>query len=140
MSKLSAAEFAEKHARRLKGSTEDIRKGINRVTQAPTQQAAQKIDKMRTRWLAKVDDGTVAKRLNGVSLQDWQKAAAGVGVDRIASGIDNAQPKVIAFAEQLLPAVDAAKAKIASMPDLTLDDSINRMTTYVREMGKFRKK
>jgi len=39
MPKLTPAEYAEKHARRLKASTEDIRKGVAKVTEAPTAKA-----------------------------------------------------------------------------------------------------
>lgn len=140
MAKVTPDEFQEKHARRLKGATEDIRRGIAKVTVAPTAQAAAKQEKMKARLMAKIDDGTWAARLKAVTLTDWQSAATNVGIGRIAQGIDNAAPKVIAFAQQLLPAVDAAKAKIEGMPDLTLEDSINRMSSFIREMGKFRKK
>jgi len=139
MAKLTASEFAEKHNRRLKSAAPDIRTGIEKVTESPTKKAAQSIDKMRTKWLEKVDDGTIAKRLSAVTLEDWKSKALNVGIGRIAAGIDAAQGKVVAFAEKLLPAIDAAQAKVKSMPSLTLEDNINRMTTMVREMAKFRK-
>lgn len=139
MSKLTAVEFAEKHSRRLKAAAPDIRAGIEKVTESPTKKAAQKIDKMRTNWLAKIDDGTTKRRLEAVTVDDWKDKALNVGVGRIAAGIDAAQGKVISFAEKLLPAVDAAQKKVQAMPDLTLEDSINRMTTFIRDMSKFRK-
>ena len=140
MAKLTAEEFAEKHARRLKGAVEDIRKGIERVTVAPTTKAAAKKDKMKARLVEKIDDGTWAKRLQSVTLEEWRAKARDVGVSRIAGGIDANRDKVVAFANQLLPAIDAATSKVASMPDITLEDSIARMTTFIREMSKFRKK
>jgi hypothetical protein len=72
-----------------------------------------------------------------VTLDEWKTAALSKGVDRIASGIDAAHDKVVAFAAKLLPAVDAAVAKIARMPSTTLEDNINRATSYMREMAKF---
>jgi hypothetical protein len=94
---------------------------------------------MRTNLLAKIDDGTVARRLNAVTLEEWKSKAVNIGVGRIAQGIDGAAAKVVSFAEKLLPAIDAAQSKVKAMPDLTLEDNINRMTTMVREMSKFRK-
>lgn len=139
MARLTPAEFQEKHARRLKGSIEDIRSGISRVTEAPTAQAAKKQDKMLARLTAKVQDGTWARRLNSVSLEDWRDKTLNKGLGRIASGIDAASGKVQDFAAQLLPAIDKATAKVKAMPDLTIEDSINRASTFIREMSNFRK-
>ena len=140
MAKLSPAEFADKHAKRLKAASAEMRTGIERVTDSPTAKAAAKQDKMRAKLLESIDNGTWAARLKGVSLEDWKSKMLNVGVGRVASGIDAAHDKVVDFATQLLPAVDAAKRKIETMPDLTLEDSIARMSEYVREMGKFKKK
>ena len=139
MPKLTAAEFQEKHARRLKAAASDIRIGIEKVTESPTKKAAAKIDKMRNNWLAKIDDGTTKRRLEAVPLETWKAQAINVGIGRIAQGIDGASAKVIDFATKLLPAVEAAQKKVKAMPDLTLEDNINRMTTFVREMSQFRK-
>jgi len=139
MAKLSATEFQEKHARRLKASTEDIRRGIDRVTENPCEKAASKQDKMLTNLTAAVQSGKWAAGLKRVSLEEWKTKARDVGVNRIAAGIDAAKPKVIAFAEELLPHIDRQKSKIAAMPDVTLDDNINRMTTFIRGMSEFKR-
>lgn len=135
MSKLTASEFQEKHARRLKAAVEDVRKGIDRVTENPCEKAAAKQDKMLTNLTAAVTGGKWAAGLKRVSLEEWKKKARDIGVNRIAAGIDGAKTKVIAFAEQLLPHIDAGQTKIKTMPDVTLDDNINRMTTFVRHMA-----
>ena len=139
MAKLTAAEFQEKHARRLKAAVEDVRKGIDRVTENPCEKAAAKQDKMLTNLTAAVTSGKWAAGLKRVSLEDWKKKARDIGVNRIAAGIDGAKEKTIAFAEQLLPHIDREKSKIASMPDVTLDDNINRMTSFVRGMANFKR-
>jgi len=140
MSKLTSAEFQEKHARRLKGSLPDMKLGVERVTVSPTAQAAAKQDKMLAHLTEKINDGTWARRLKGVSLEEWRDKMVNKGLARVSGGIDAAAGKVTAFADQLLPAVDAAQAKVKTMPDLTLEDSISRMTTFIREMSKFKKK
>ena len=139
MARLTPEEAASKQASRLKGATEDIRRGIDRVTSSPTAKAATKQQKMLTNLTAAITDGTWAKRLNAVSLEDWKSKARDIGVNRIAAGIDGAHSKQVEFYSKLLPAVDSARAKIAGMPDTSLEDNINRMTTYVREMNKFKK-
>lgn len=139
MSKLTAKEFQEKHARRLKASVEDIRKGIDRVTENPCEKAAAKADKMLANLTTAVTSGKWAKGLQRVSLEEWKRKARDIGVNRIAAGIDGAQDKVIAFAEELLPHIDRQQAKIQAMPDVTLDDNINRMTTFIRGMAEFKR-
>lgn len=137
MAKVSAAEFQEKHARRLKAAMPDIQRGVERVTTAPGKQAAAKQAKMKANINKAIDSGKWAKKVSAVSVSDWQQKTITKGIPRIASGIDAAADKVTAFASKLLPAVDAAVAKIAGMPDLTLEDNIARNNTYIREMAKF---
>lgn len=139
MAKLTATEFQEKHARRLKASTEDMRRGIDRVTESPTAKAASKQDKMLANLTASVQSGKWAAGLKRVSLEEWKRKTRDVGVNRVAAGIDAAKDKVVAFAEDLLPHIDRGKEKIQAMPDITLDDSINRMTSFIRHMAGFKR-
>jgi len=139
MAKLTATEFQEKHARRLKAAVEDVRKGIDRVTENPCEKAAAKQDKMLTNLTAAVSSGKWAAGLKRVSLEDWKRKARDIGVNRIAAGIDGAKAKTISFAEALLPHIDRQQAKIAAMPDVTLDDNINRMTSFCRGMATFKR-
>jgi len=139
MAKLTAQEFQEKHARRLKASVEDVRKGIDRVTENPCDKAAAKADKMLANLTASVSSGKWAAGLKRVSLEEWKRKTRDIGVNRISAGIDGAADKVVAFAEQLLPHIDREQAKIKAMPDVTLDDNINRMTTFIRGMANFKR-
>jgi hypothetical protein len=140
MARVTPDEFVEKHARRLKGALTDMRTGVTKVTTAPTVKAADKQDKMLAHLTEKIQDGTWASRLRKVSLEEWRTKMIDKGIPRVSGGIDAAADKVRDFASQLLPAVDAAKGKIAGMPDLTLEDSISRMESFIREMAKFKKK
>lgn len=139
MAKLTPAEFQEKHARRLTAAVEDVRKGIARVTESPTEKAASKQDKMLANLTQAVQDGKWARGLRRVSLEQWKAQATNVGVNRIASGINAAKDKVISFAEQLLPHIDKVQSQVKTMPDITLEDSIARMTAWVRGMAEFKR-
>ena len=140
MAKLTPQEFADKHNRRLKAAIPDMAAGIARVSEAPTAKAAAKQEKMKTRLIAKIDDGTWASRLKAVDLASWKLDMTEKGVPRIAGGIDRAEGKVRDFATQFLPFADAVQAKVSKMPDITLEDNINRATTAIRELSKFKKK
>jgi len=139
MARLTAQEFQEKHARRLSAAVEDVRKGIDRVTVNPCEQAAAKQEKMLANLTASVNEGRWAAGLKRVSLEQWKNATKNVGVGRIPAGINAAKDKVIAFAEQLLPHIDAGSAKLKAMPDITLEDNIQRMTTFIRHMADFKR-
>lgn len=139
MARVTPQEAAAKQATRLKGAVEDMRRGIERTTKSPTEAAAAQKEKMLSKLQAKVADGTWEKNLRAVSLSEWQTQAINKGIPRVAAGIDAARGKQEAFYAKLLPAVDAAKAKVQAMPSTTLEDNINRMTTYIREMSKFKK-
>lgn len=140
MARLTPQEFQEKHARRLTAAVEDVRRGIDRVTENPMEKAAAKKDKMLANLTAAVNDGRWEAGLKRVSLEDWKTKARDVGVGRIAAGIQAAASKVVAFAEDLLPHIDAGQAKLKTMPDITLEDNIARMSTFVRHMAAMKRK
>ena len=140
MARLTPAEYQEKHARRLKGAVEDMRLGVEKVTESPTAKAASKKDKMRTNLNKAIDSGKWERGLKRVTLEEWKTQMIEKGVGRVAAGIDGAAAKVTAFAAELLPFQDGLKGSIGKMPDVTLEDNINRMTTFIRGMAKFTRK
>ncbi len=140
MPKLSPKEAQEKHARNLKNSIPDMELGVNRVTVAPTQLAADKADKMLANLTKAVQSGKWATGLRRVGLDDWKKKMINKGLGRVATGIDEAAEKTEAFYADLFPHIEAGQTKVNKMNDVTLEDSINRMTTFVRHMAGFKRK
>lgn len=136
MARVTPAQYAEKWSRRLRGATEDIRNGVNRVTIAPGEQAAESQDALLANFAEAVNSGLWASRVRAVSLQDWKAATIGKGIPRIAQGVEAATPKMERMAAVLLPAVDAAAEAARAIPKVTLEDSIQRMTVFVREMHR----
>lgn len=138
MAKLSPEQATEKHARNLKASIPDITIGVNAVTTAPGQKAAANVAKMRANLLESIDDGTWAKRVSAVTLEKWKADMLDKGVNRIAAGIDGSADKMNNFFGKLFPFQDSLKAEVDRLPDLTLEDSIARMTKWVRGMANFK--
>lgn len=134
MAKVTPQEYAEKWSRRLRGATEDIRRGVNRVDVAPGELAANAQDAMLQNLTEAINSGLWASRVRAVSLADWKEATLTKGVARIPSGVEAATPKMAKMAQELLPAIDAAAEAANRLPKVTLEDSIARMTTFVREM------
>lgn len=137
---ISASAFAEKWGRRLKGATQDIKDGVMAVTTAPSQQAIAKQDKMKANLIAAIDNGDWAAGLGKVTLADWKRDMTEKGVPAISRGVDIATPKVAAFASVLLPHIAAGQATVDAMPDLTLEDNIQRAEKMIRHMASLRYK
>lgn len=136
MARVSAQEYADKWARRLRGATEDIRRGVERVDTAPGEAAAAQQEALIQNFMQSVNSGVWAARTRGVSLQDWKASTINKGIARIGQGVESAQPKMARVAAELLPAVDAAASAARALPKVTLEDSIQRMATFAREMSR----
>ncbi|KKN35890.1 hypothetical protein LCGC14_0778940 [marine sediment metagenome] len=135
----TADAFAEKWNRRIKASTPDIRAGLEGVEEAPTLAAVAKKDKFKTRLMEAIDNGKWEAGLRRVSLEEWRSAAINKGVPRIAAGADEAQGKVQEFAAEILPHIASGQAAVNKLPDFTIEDSINRVGTFMRHMSNFKR-
>ena len=138
MPKMTGSEFAEKWSRRLAGATEDIRRGVESVSEAPGKKAAEK----KTKWVAKMTEASTqekwARNVAGVTLEEWKRKTLEVGLGRISSGVTASTPRMAKFGEQLLTYQETNLPKIRSMPDVTLADTKARMDAWFDIMSKFR--
>ena len=139
MPKLNPEQFQEKHARNLKAAAEDMVAGAARVTVAPTELAAKKIDKMKANFVKAIESGKVERGLHRVTLEQWKTKYTDIGIPRVAAGIDGAKEKVIAFASELLPFEATLQSDVAKMPDLTITDSVARASKWIVGMSKFKR-
>lgn len=138
MARVNAQQYAEKWARRLKGSTTDIRTGVENVSVAPGKKAAENAEKMLEGVRRAIENGTWQRSVESVSLDDWKRATIDKGINRIAAGVDSAQTKQVDMAEKLLAAVDRVKSSVDNMPDATLEDRLQRMVAFARGMSEQR--
>lgn len=138
MVRVTPEEFAEKWSRRLKSATEDIRKGVEKLDKNPTELAIKKKEKLKQRLIEAIDSGRWERALQRVTLEDWKRAMISKGLNRIPAGVDEATPKMSEFGKALLSHIEGGQKAIENMPDLTLEDNINRMVTFIRHMSKFR--
>lgn len=134
---LTPQQYQEKQARRLKGSLEDMRLGVQGVTESPTAKAAAKQDKMLANLQESVSKGKWKAGLLRVSTEDWKQKMLEKGVGRVAAGIDASAEKVVDFASKFLPHLAAGVSAIEKMPDLSIEDSIARATAMIRHNAKF---
>lgn len=139
MAKLTPEEFADKHNRNMKNAVEDIRRGVERVTESPMKKAAAKKDKYLAGVQKAVQDGKYERGLNSVPLDEWKDKMINKGINRIAAGVDESRAKVEKFAAQLNSFQDGLKAEVGRLPDATPEDRINKAVAWMRGMQKFKK-
>lgn len=133
---LTAAQIAQKQVDRLGESTEAITRGIQNVTESPTEKAAANLDKAATNYAKAISSGKTKKALLRVTLAEWQaKTTAKVG--RVAEGARESQPIIQQFHEQRMAHQDKIDSKLKSMPKKTIQDSANRMLFQMKEMAGF---
>ena len=136
---LTPEQIAEKQMRRTKAATQDMVAGVNNVTVAPGKQAVAKKQKAIQNWNDAMNSGKWEKGLNRVSLEDWKKSMIEKGVGRVSAGVDASKDKLVSFYSELLPFQADLSKKIENLPDLTVEDSIQRSATWIRGMANFRK-
>lgn len=137
--RVTAEEFAIKHAARTKAAQGDARKGIERVTKSPAESAVEQIDVMKRNLMASLEDGTWERNMLKVTLSDWKKKMIDKGLPRVAAGLDAAMPKTIESAKALLADVETVMNEIDTMPKGDIESNINRMIHNARRMSELKK-
>ena len=135
--RVNEQQFVDRWASGLKGSTQRIVEGVQNVQVSPTAKAAKSLDKAKAGYTAAIDSGKMARKLNAVSLESWKASTLAKAPQRISAGVDGAVPKMQEFARKLLPYLTQVQAKVQAMPNISLEDNIQRAVTQMREMAKF---
>jgi hypothetical protein len=133
-------DIANKWSRRLGQSTEDIRKGVEGVTTAPSEKAVAKKDKFVAELMRAIQEGKWESALKAYGLEQWKKDMINKGIGRIGQGAESAKGDFADFLAQFLPYAEEISRRAESMPDTTLEDRIAKATFVMRELAKFRRK
>lgn len=111
--------------------------GVQNVTEAPNAKAAAALP----RWIASVTSKAVQDKFvsknQAVTLDQWKSNTINFGVPNLSRGAQKGQPKYAAFATKFYPFLNNTLSKISSMPNVTLQDRINRAVTLMQENAKF---
>jgi hypothetical protein len=133
------ADVASKWSRNLSSSTASIQAGVQAVTVAPTQLAARQQDAYLQGIQNAVASGKWAAGLQRVSLGDWQNSMITKGIPRIQQGAIAGKPRVENFMGQLIPFIQTQQRALAATPRGSLEQNLNRMTTWARGMATFKR-
>lgn len=127
----------QKWVTNLGAATDQMTRGAQAVTVAPGQKAAAAADK----WLQKLNASKpkFIANVQAVSLQSWQNSYINIGIPRVSQGAQAKQAKFQAFMSDFLPYLSNGVAQIDKMPNVTLQDGINRATAMITYNSKYRR-
>lgn len=130
------AKTAKKLIANLSNSTDAVREGVMAVTEAPGKKAVAN----KAGYLAGIQRGLTKweTNLGNYPLNKWKDDMIKKGVDRIATGIANAEPKLVDFYSQMKTYLDGTQSTIDSMPSVTQDNKKQRMLANYERMLKFK--
>lgn len=131
---LTGAAISDKWNRRMKGAITDIQTGIDAVTDNPCEKAAAKKDKMLQNITQAVNNGRWEAGLRKVTINDWKTKTKDKVAQRLSSGVDGSMDKRRQFDTYLVNNLNAVLPTINSMPDLTIEDSVNRVRALMEHM------
>lgn len=119
----------------LGNATAKIQRGIQRVQTSPGAKAAAKADK----WLQGVQSAKdkFARNVGAVSLGEWQQATI-EAVGRVAEGATRKQSKYANAITPVFQHMQNVLATVDNMPDMTLDQRIQKSVQFQRGMAGYR--
>lgn len=132
--KTSATDAAANWATGFAGAATKYTAGVNAVTTAPGQLAAQQ----QAAYLAGVQNNVKiwASKVAAVDLATWKAAAAGTGAQRLATGATKGQPKMASFMQTFIPQLTSV---VGSLPARgTFDQNMQRFTTYATQLHQMK--
>ncbi|HEV2257522.1 MAG TPA: hypothetical protein VGS06_30690 [Streptosporangiaceae bacterium] len=129
----SPNDAAAKWAQNLGAAQTRYTAGVQAVTTAPGQLAAQASD----RYISGVQQSLPKFVANSqaVTLQAWQQATVNKGAGRLASGATAAQPKMQSVFTQLFPYIAQVQGSLPPRGDL--EQNIARSAAFQRGMSRF---
>lgn len=135
--RVTPEQAQQKWVSRIGAASTDVANGVDRVTQAPGQLAAAKVDKWRQNTMAAEDKWR--RNVGAVSLEDWRTLMKNVGIPRIAQGAQAKQAKYGNFAAQFFAHLNAGLDTINRMPDTTFEERVQRAVAMMRHNRNFKR-
>lgn len=135
----TAAQVAQKWGTNLGAATQSMQAGVQGVTVAPTQLAANQASAYVAGVQNAVNTGKWQNKLNAVSLQQWRDAYTKKGIPRVQQAATTDQSKVQSAMGPLLDHIYALRDQInSSMPRGSLSQNIQRATAMMQGMSTYK--
>lgn len=133
---ISADQYSNNWSGGMAGSISKIQDGISRVTESPMEKAAQNKDRYVAGVMAAANSGKWEAGLRNVDLNTWKTNTRNKVGERLQGGVTAAKGKMAKFGAYLIQTINAGLPAIDAMPKLTIQDSINRSSAWIKYMNE----
>lgn len=133
-----AQAVADKWSRNAGNAQASYTEGVQTTDKDPTALAIAAIPYMRSRVIEAIDSGKVANGLRRVGKAGWQGATV-AKAGNYSTGVGAARDKVAAAFAPLLAFESNLQNRIASMPNATLQDRVNRAVAWINGMAEYQR-
>ena len=130
----SAAEAAAKWKRNTAAAGQAYTEGVERVTESPTEAAAEAADRMLAGITEAIADGRVQAGLRRVTLQEWKQRTKSLGAQRLAQGVAESEQRTRDAMQENFQDIAAVRASLP--PRGTLQENIERAAAFARGMAE----
>src|SRR4030042_6961371 len=131
---MTPAEITSSWKKGMVGSISKIQAGIAAVTVKPWESAIAAKDKMLTNLQAAMTNGRYEAGCRSVNLNDWKANTSKKVGERMSGGVEAATAKHQNFSTYLVSTLNQILPTIATMPDATIEDSVNRVRALMMHM------
>jgi hypothetical protein len=111
--------------------------GVQTTTKDPTALAVAQISKLQNNFVQSVTSGRWQRNLQRVGKTGWQSATV-AKASNFSTGVNAAKDKYMAAMGPVLQIEAQVQAQVQAMPKATLQDSINRMTTWATALHNWK--
>lgn len=133
----NAQQATKKWVTNTSAATEEMKIGIEAVTEAPGAKAAAAVQK----YVRGVQENAqkFATNVGAVTLQSWKEKAINLGLPRVATGVQEKQGKMEAFLNEFLPHLAAGMARVNAMPSETYEQRKAKATAMMDYNHQFKR-
>lgn len=137
---LTPQQVAANWSQGMAGATEKIRRGVEAVTESPTEKAVAAIPRMVQGIQMAAASGKIQAGLRRVTLDDWKQSMLQKGVGRVAAGAAASQSKFAQFMEDFLPYVMQGRDRLnREFPRGNTEQNIQRAVQMMRHNAEFKR-
>jgi len=128
-------EIVKRWQNGLANASETITNGVKATEVSPGKRAAAAKDAWVRAMQSKEVQDRWANEVGKVTLEEWQQAMINKGIPNITNGVNAAAGKMTNFYDWLVKTENEILNKINAMPELTLEQRIQRAVAWMKAMN-----
>jgi len=136
MARKSVDMVVEKYRRRIAAAGPDYRYGIENPIRPWVEGYAASSERMKAELQKALSEGRHLKGARDKGQARWEQKVKAVGVDRFTSAAAIAAENYSKVAGEIMAAAEAARAAAAKLPNVTLEDRLNRAIAAMRAISE----